>query len=334
LSAIFSSQLGLDVTVLSARSAARPTYEFPTGTKIEFASKEAKGLLAYIRMLLSMRHRRFQYAFGFWSQDNILLALALLGSGTKVVLCEHAPHELASWGVRVLRRLIYPLAELVTVLNTNDLAYYRKFLKRVALVPNPVPAAPPARPLREKLIIAIGHLVPLKGFEDFLRAVRTTQLPAHGWRFAIIGDGPELERLRCLARALGLNVEFVPQTCSIHEWYSRATMIAITSRVESFSLVLAEAVAAGVVPAAYATSGPADLLESFPELLAPAGDYRRLGEILTNLAEAGDLSDRRASLRKSFETRFSPDTVGEQWRALLRGGSRPVAPVQCGKQIT
>lgn len=321
LSEIFTDTLGLRTTVTSARSNRQPTYAFPSGVSLEFAPRPGGGRCAYISYLLTLRRRRFDYAVGFWTQDNILLALALAFSGTHIILCEHIPHDYAPRHVRLLRRLIYPWAWAVTVLNRTDLSYYSRFLSRVMLVPNPVDVGePPPVGKREKLIIGVGHLIPLKGFDDLLRAWSLTLLPAQGWRLALIGEGPEHERLAALAANLELTgVDFVPPTPEIQSWYRRASLIVVPSRVEAFSLVLAEAVAAGVIPAAYAAPGPAYLLEDFPDHLVSIGDYRGLAGLLTRLASHDKPHDLVAAIAKSLGQRLAPERVAEKWRALFSG---------------
>lgn len=268
--------------------------------------------------LLQLRRRRFDYAIGFWTQDNILLTLATLGSRTKVVLCEHNSWFYPPWHVRLLRRFLYPRAHRVTVLNRAELKHYGSYLDNVALVPNALqPAAAAPEENREKLIIGVGHLIPRKGFHDLIAAFERSHLGLAGWRLAIVGDGPEKPRLEALVRERKIaNVEFSPPTSHISEWYRRAALIGVSSDVEVFSLVLAEAIQAGVVPVAYAADGPAYILEAFPDQLVQIGDVGSLAARLAWTATA-DLAELNAAMRTSLEARMSRRAVVDMWRALL-----------------
>src|SRR3990170_6223246 len=117
LSSIFAEDLGFETLVVSARSSREPTYPFSESVRLEQSPQERSGLLAYLSHLLKLRRRRFDFAIGFWTQDNLLLLLAFLFSGTRVIVCEHLSHFNMPRHVRFLRRILYHLAWRVTVLN-------------------------------------------------------------------------------------------------------------------------------------------------------------------------------------------------------------------------
>jgi amylovoran biosynthesis glycosyltransferase AmsD len=321
LAGMMSDHLSLSVDVTNARSSSEPTYPFQPSIEIISPATPRKGLLKYMFFLASLRARKYHFAIGFWTQDNILLALAMAKSGTRVILCEHVTHNFAPWPIRLLRRLVYRLAWRVTVLNEADFAYYRGFLRTVSLVPNPVDGAQNAeRTTRQNMILGVGHLVPLKGFDDLILAFADSDLPSNAWRLVIIGEGPEEEKLRRLSEAFAPgHVDFVAPTKNIHDWYSRAKIIAITSNVEAFSLVLAEGIQAGLVPVAYATPGPSFILKNFPDHLVAVGDRKGLTDRLSRLANATDLTSANERMRHDLNARMSPERVAALWRDVLEG---------------
>jgi poly(glycerol-phosphate) alpha-glucosyltransferase len=93
-------------------------------------------------------------------------------------------------------------------------------------------------------------------------------------------------------------------------------MIVVSSTSEVFSLVLAEAMAAGVVPIAYASEGPAYILEDFPEHLVPLGDVTSLAARLRHFAGISH-DELREALHLAVERRFSPERIAQQWKELL-----------------
>ena len=316
LAVLFSERLSAEVTVVNARSDRPPSYEFPNNIPIRQGHRG--GLIGYFGRLLGLRSLRPDFVFGPWTQDNILIALAFLFSRTKVVLVEHSSWHLHGPLIRLLRRITYPLADVVVVLNRHDLDHYRRYLGNVRLIPNPVPAPATKPAARERLVLAVGHLSPLKNFGDAIRAFAQTGLEAEGWSLAIIGSGSEEPSLRALIAELGL------ERTSIHagqedlaEWYARASLLLVTSQRESFSLVLAEAMLAGVVPLAYASDGPSFILENFPAQLVDMGEVETLATHLKALAGEPDLEPRRQKLAQSIRTRFAPEVVAEQWKKLL-----------------
>lgn len=317
LANVFTNRLGLSVRIVSARNVGKATYSPSAGVPVDYHPKQS--LLGYFMLLLRLRRTRPAFVVGSWTQDNILITLAFLFSRTKVVLMEHASWHFATPLVRLLRRLVYPAAWRVVVLNPTDLAHYRKHLKNVSLLPNPLSQMMPEEDKpREKLVLAIGHLNPNKNFGDAIRAMAASGLEKEGWSLAIIGKGEAEGGLQELAAELGLQrISILAPTDDVASWYGRTSIILITSRSEVFSLVLAEAMLSGVVPLAYGTDGPSFVLADFPDLLVTVGDVDRLAEGLARVARDSDLEPLRQRLRATITERFSPEVVGEQWRRLL-----------------
>ena len=319
LSDLFSARLGFDTLVLSARSAAVPTYPFSPGVRLE-AHPEGKTAWGYIKLLWRLRRRRFDYVVGFWPQDNLLAALLLWLSGTRVILTEHISWYFPSKPIQWLRRLGYRLGWRVVVLNDADLDYYSRFLGNVRLLPNvvPEPERHPFPPPREKLVLAVGHLEPLKNLGDAVQAMADSGLEASGWSLAIVGSGSERARLESLISKLKLTrTTLHAPTADIADWYARASVVLVTSRIEVFSLVLVEAIRSGAAPLAYAADGPKFILRDFPDHLVPVGDVKRLAVRLRDLASDPRLDERAEAIRACVGPRFSADTIAEQWRTLL-----------------
>jgi glycosyltransferase involved in cell wall biosynthesis len=316
LTVLFRQRFGFDVTVVNARSDLQSAYAFPDDVPVQRHRRQS--LLSYFARLISLRRSRPDFVISSWAQDNVLVALAFAGSSSKVVLIEHASWHFHGPAIRMLRRIIYPLASRLVVLNRNDLAYYRRYLSRVRLIPNPVTEKPAAAVRREKLIIAIGHLEPVKNFEDAIRAMAASRLEDEGWSLAIIGSGSCEGRLRELIGELGLRrTEIRHPKADLGPWYARASLILVPSRSESFSLVLAEAMLSGVLPIAYASDGPSFLLEEFPDHLVELGNVGALSESLARIARKSESETLRRQMSSSIEERFSPEEVARQWQELL-----------------
>ena len=187
------------------------------------------------------------------------------------------------------------------------------------LIPNPIAATPARVPdSRETLVLAIGHLEPLKQFDHALRAMATSGIEAQGWSLTVIGSGRCERELRTLADELGLRkTTFRTAREDLQPWYARASLLLVPSRMESFSLVLAEAMAAGVVPIAYASDGPSMILEEFPTQLVPCGDVDALAATLRPYAENTEMAALRTELSQSVKRRFDPAVVLTAWKQLL-----------------
>lgn len=323
LSTIFSERLEFNTIVL-ALNEEDPSYAFSPKVRIE-RRPEAASRLGFWRLMREIGRRDYDHVIGFWHWDNIRIALALALAGKAPILTEHTSWHHAPRKTRMMRFLTYRLAKAVCVLNPPEFEYYRKFLRDVALIPNPVPKLPaPAGVGKEKLILAVGHLIDRKNFRDAVLAMAASGLADDGWRLVIVGTGPEEKALEALVRELGLTgaVWIEPPTGEIALWYARASIMLVTSKIEVFSLVLAEAMQFGVVPLAYAADGPAFLLRDHQDLVVAPGDVEALSRELTRLGRSGELQARGEAMKATVETRFSEEVIADRWRELLDSADR------------
>jgi glycosyltransferase involved in cell wall biosynthesis len=154
------------------------------------------------------------------------------------------------------------------------------------------PAAPHAQPT----IATVGHLVARKRQADVLRA-----LP-DGVHYAIVGDGPERERLEALARDLGVadRTRFLGALPHDHAMAEarRAHAFVLPSVDEAFGVAYVEAMA-GWVPAIGLRG------EDGPEEIAAAGGGM-------TLAEPGGL---RAAIERTLADR---EALGREARATVQ----------------
>src|SRR5206468_12641449 len=127
-------------------------------------------------------------------------------------------------------------------------------------------------PLDAFVVGWVGRLIPVKGCDIFLRAVRMLcDLPVH---VSIIGGGPEEERLRALVAEDG-----VRERVHFHGYREEAAKVfrafdvwVLSSRSEGTPMVLFEAMAAGVPIVATDVGGVGDVLSDAEAFLVPAKD--------------------------------------------------------------
>jgi teichuronic acid biosynthesis glycosyltransferase TuaC len=105
-------------------------------------------------------------------------------------------------------------------------------------------------------LVSVGNLVPLKGHDIVIRSLAS--LP-DDTKLAIVGDGPERNRLERLARDLGLSERVLiagpkPQA-ELPFWYSAAECLLLCSSREGWPNVLLEAMACGTPVVATAVWG-------------------------------------------------------------------------------
>lgn len=113
----------------------------------------------------------------------------------------------------------------------------------------------------EKTIISAGRLVPWKGFDTLIRALK--DMP--GWRLRIAGDGPDKARLEGIIKEEGVSdrVQFLGQLphpqlfAAIH----RSHVFALLATFESFSFQVVEAMHVGIPVVAARIGNLAEIID-------------------------------------------------------------------------
>jgi glycosyltransferase involved in cell wall biosynthesis len=119
----------------------------------------------------------------------------------------------------------------------------------------------------DKILLSVGHLTPVKGFELLIRAFKRLleQVPhGSGLSLVIIGDGALRHRLETLVSSLGLQehvrlVGAVPHE-RLYLWYSAADLFCLASSREGWPNVLLEALACGTPVVATPVGGIPEIL--------------------------------------------------------------------------
>ena len=168
--------------------------------------------------------------------------------------------------------------------------------------------------------LTVGNLTPQKGVDDLLRAAAALASP-DGVRFRIAGDGAQAAEYRALARRLGLE-DHVTWLGALGRERVRDELRAcdafvLTSRHESFGVVLAEALACGRPVLATRSGGPEDIVTDANGVLVRVGDVPAITAALDRFVrEAGRYEPR--AIRADFEARFASRVVARRFADVYR----------------
>ncbi len=135
-------------------------------------------------------------------------------------------------------------------------------------------------------VVWIGRLSERKDPISFLQAIARMQ-QASLCRFLLVGEGPLEGQVRQTISSLGLaeRCQLLPFQEDIRAILQEADLLVLTSREESFGLVLAEAGAFGLPVIATRTQGPTEIVaEGQTGLLVEVGDLAGLAEAMDRLA--------------------------------------------------
>jgi len=137
-----------------------------------------------------------------------------------------------------------------------------------------------------RLIVAVGRLVPYKGFEFLLQAM--TDIDA---TLLLIGTGPLQKQLEIAVERLGIadRVQLLGHVEDIVPYYHASQMLVLpsVSRAESFGLVQLEAMAAGipVVNTEIDSGVPEVSLHGVTGITVPPEDQKALAHAVTFLLD-------------------------------------------------
>ena len=157
-------------------------------------------------------------------------------------------------------------------------------------------------------VIAVGGLLPQKGFDLLLSAFARAYSVRPRLRLTICGDGPDRSALHAQAARLGLaEVVHWPgmvDRASIPEVFRQADAFVLSSRHESFGVVCIEAAATGLPILATDCGGPRDIVNELNGILVAPDSVDALADGLVRLHDNIDRLD-PAAIRADFQRRFS-----------------------------
>lgn len=153
-----------------------------------------------------------------------------------------------------------------------------------------------------------GRLIGEKGVDVLLKALSVTKnLP-----FVIVGNGPEEEKLRAMARDMNLsNVKFVGPKwgAELDEYLNKAMFVVVPSLwQETFPYVILQAFAACKPVIGSIRGGIPEMLGDDKGLLYEANDYEKLSELMKGLQSSPDKCQIMGlKAREYVEINFSDD---------------------------
>ena len=190
------------------------------------------------------------------------LALLMSGHSGKLVITHHAD----TVGRENLRRISDPFVKKVMeradriiasshryLVSSRELAPFRDKCRVIPMGIDVPPSLPVdcsiVREVRarfgDRLLLAIGRLVPYKGFDVLVRAMKYVDA-----RLLLVGNGPLAASLLALAAAEGVThkISILPRVHDLSLFFAAASVFVLPSvnRAEAFGIAQVEAMAAGL----------------------------------------------------------------------------------------
>lgn len=177
------------------------------------------------------------------------------------------------------------------------------------------------RPNQVLNILTIGsfELNDKKGYEILIKALARLKEKGVSFRCKIIGEGPNKDKLLTMRDEHGITqeVDFPGSVANdqLQEFYWEADFFVSSSRVETFGVVLIEAMSCGLPVVATRSGGPEDFVDESMGLLVEKESVEALCEGMLKMSESYPDYD-PAIIRQTIEKRFSADRYKEQMQEI------------------
>lgn len=261
---------------------------------------------------------------------GLIALIACRSRGIPVVITEHASRlldEKLDLRLRIIIRLAYRGAAAVLPVSgrLRDAIIGHGVRANFRVIPNPVDTelfrvtGKPHDSHDTLRLISVGHLIDSKGWPVLFQALRILNGRGESFRLEAVGDGSMRTAygLRCRELGIDSHVTFHGSLTrsALAGLMNECDILVSASRVETFGLVLAEALATGLPIVATRSGGPEEFVTDQVGALVPVDDAAALARGIADLAAR--LSDFSAEhLAHYAKSHFGQEEVGRQLHAL------------------
>lgn len=176
--------------------------------------------------------------------------------------------------------------------------------------------------LKEKIILMVGRVYNLsKNMGDFVKMWKRIYQQNPEWSAIIVGDGPDLDRLKNYAKKHNLKrIEFTGNITDVAPFYEKASISCVTSILEGWGMVLPEAMSKGCVPVVYDSfEAVHDIIQNEKNgLIVPKFNMRALCKAVQSLIDENDKLNSMSHEAMKSIARFSPDIIAKNWIRIFK----------------
>lgn len=247
--------------------------------------------------------------------------------GLKTIACDHLNYRDGGIFRYLIKRYIYPLSDMLTVLTQRDKdEFYGNFMNNVVVMPNPLSITPiefiDKDKIKVKQIVAVGNVSRWhhKGFDILITLFKEFLSYESDWNLIIVGggDGTYLNNL-ITNFSLEDRVTLLGSSTNITEQLNKSSIFALTSRKEGLPMVLIEAMSQGLACIAFdCYSGPRDILTNETDgLLIEDQNTEEFLKGIIRLTREPELRLKLGRAAVATSKKYSKDIITNKWVELL-----------------
>ncbi|MBF2064066.1 MAG: glycosyltransferase family 4 protein [Calothrix sp. C42_A2020_038] len=340
---------GHKVTVITLYGKERDFYSLPKGVNrialgimsdsINVLQALYSNLFRLVKLREAIISTKPDIVISHLTSTNILTIISLFQSKIPVLVTEHSDPKMFSYGRiwELLRRFSYPYADrVVSVSQGVDVAFNWLAKSKRLVIYNPFVLQQQNEQedqefilslnqdvnREKKWVVAMGRLLPQKGFDILLSAFAKIAHLHPDWQLLILGKGELRDELEQRKESLGLSnkVVFLGAVSNPFAILRRAKLFVMSSRHEAFPMALGEAMACGL-PAISTDchSGPREIIrDGIDGILVPSEDISSLAKTMDNLMSNEILRQHLSARAPEVTERFSIEKILSEWESLFK----------------
>ena len=218
----------------------------------------------------------------------------------------------------------------IVTLTKTDMETYLKnnpgLKGRITYIYNPTPFENEEINIKtkEKIILAVGRLVKLKGYDHLLDIWAMVEPKCNDWKLLIVGEGEERVNLESQIKQFCMNnVYLMGQIKEVNKYYEKASILVSTSDTEGLPMNMIEAQSFGVPIISYDYyTGPKDIIsDGIDGIIIDANTQeeknRKMSEAIIDLINNEDKRTSMMGKAKQSSERFYMDKIGEKWISVI-----------------
>jgi glycosyltransferase involved in cell wall biosynthesis len=275
------------------------------------------------RLRKCLKQIRPDLVVSFLTRTNILTLLSRPDCPVIISERNNAGRQPLGHAWSLLRKIMYPRAAALVTMTAGAMKQLEKFAPAIRrVIPNHAATfRNPESPGHGTSLVAVGRLVPQKGFDLLLQAFATAAKQHPDWTLTIWGEGEQRTNLERQRDALGMNsvVRLPGVSKTPGSWTYNADVFVLSSRYEGWGLVVGEAMSAGIATVAFDCEfGPSEMItHNKTGVLVPPENVAALADALGRLMSDAVLRQRLATAGQRAMRRFTTERVTQLWAELL-----------------